>query len=116
MITIYHWDFPQVLQDKGGWVNRESAEWFAEYTRVLVEHFGDRVSNWITVNEPHCTAWFGYFRGWFAPGITDLQASIDAAHHLLLGHGRAVRIIKSHLPYAKVGFAPGLTPVEAAMV
>lgn len=113
-ITIYHWDLPQVLQDRGGWVNRECADWFAEYTQVLVENFGDRVNNWITINEPHCTAWFGYFRGWFAPGIADLQASIDAAHHLLLGHGKAVRVIKKRYPHANVGFAPGLTPVEAA--
>lgn len=113
-LTIYHWDLPQVLHERGGWLNRECSDWFAEYTQVLIDHFGDRITNWITINEPHCVAWFGYYRGWFAPGITDLQSSIDVSHHLLLAHGKAARLIKSQLPEARVGIAPGLTPVEPA--
>lgn len=113
-LTIYHWDLPQYLHERGGWNSRESVTWFADYTQVLVDHFGDRVKNWITINEPHCIAWFGYFRGWFAPGISDLQISLNVAHHLLLSHGRAARIIKNSIPDAKVGIAPGLTPVYPA--
>ena len=113
-LTIYHWDLPQILHEQGGWQSRESVEWFKEYTQVLVENFGDRVKNWITINEPHCIAWFGYFRGWFAPGIQDLQSSIDVVHHLLLAHGNAVRIIRDGIPDSKVGMSPGLTPVYPA--
>ena len=113
-LTMYHWDLPQVLHDRGGWQSRQSIEWFGHYAQTLVNLFGDRIKNWITINEPHCVAWFGYYRGWFAPGITDLQASIDVSHHLLLAHGRAVRIVKDSDPTAQVGISLGLTPVEAA--
>jgi beta-glucosidase len=110
-LTIYHWDLPQYLHDLGGWNNRESVDWFANYTQVLIDNFGDRVKYWITINEPHCIAWFGYYRGWFAPGIQDLQTSLNVAHHLLLAHGKASKLIHDSLPLAKVGIAPGLTPV-----
>jgi len=113
-LTMYHWDLPQYLHDRGGWNSRESVDWFANYTNVLIHAFGDRVKHWITINEPHCVAWFGYYRGWFAPGISDLQTSLNVAHHLLLAHGTAARIIKANIPDSKVGFAPGLTPVYAA--
>ena len=113
-LTIYHWDLPQYCDDRGGWNNRECVDWFAHYTQVLIDNFGDRVKYWITINEPHCVAWFGYYRGWFAPGITDLQTSINVAHHLLLAHGRATQLIHQEIPGAKVGIAPGLTPVYPA--
>lgn len=113
-LTIYHWDLPQYLDDRGGWNSRESVEWFSRYTQVLIDNFGDRVRHWITINEPHCVAWFGYFRGWFAPGITDLQISLNVAHHLLLAHGSATRLIHDQIPGSKVGLAPGLTPVYPA--
>lgn len=113
-LTIYHWDLPQVLQEKGGWLNREIADWFAYYTQVLVSNFGDRVKYWITINEPHCICWFGYLKGWFAPGVQDLNSAVIAAHHVLLSHGRAAQVIKQNLPNAKVGFAPGLTPCVPA--
>lgn len=113
-LTIYHWDLPQYLDDRGGWNSRESVEWFSRYTQVLIDNFGDRVRHWITINEPHCVAWFGYFRGWFAPGISDLQVSLNVAHHLLLAHGSATRLIHDQIPGSKVGLAPGLTPVYPA--
>ncbi len=113
-VTLYHWDLPQVLQEKGGWLNREVADWFAYYTEVLTEHLGDRVNHWITINEPHCICWFGFLKGWFAPGVKDLNSAVTAAHHVLLAHGRAVRVINKALPSAKVGFAPGLTPCVPA--
>lgn len=114
LLTIYHWDLPQALHEKGGWLNRESADWFETYTKVLVEHFGDRVKNWITINEPHCVVWFGYLRGWFAPGIADRQSALTAGHHVLLAHGKAVRAIKAVYPNSNVGMAPGLTPCVPA--
>ena len=113
-LTIYHWDLPQYLHERGGWNSRKSVEWFAKYTDALITSFGDRVKHWITINEPHCVAWFGYYRGWFAPGITDLQTSLNVAHHLLLAHGTATRLIKEKIIGSKVGFAPGLTPVYPA--
>lgn len=113
-LTIYHWDLPQALQEKGGWLNREAANWFAYYTEVLVSNLGDRVKNWITINEPHCICWFGFLKGWFAPGVQDLNSAVTAAHHVLLAHGRAVRVINKLLPEAKVGIAPGLTPCVPA--
>lgn len=113
-LTIYHWDLPQYLHEKGGWNSRESVEWFKNYTQVLIDAFGDRVKNWITINEPHCAAWFGYYRGWFAPGIQDLQTSLNVAHHLLLAHGHATKLIHEQIPNSHVGLAPGLTPVYPA--
>lgn len=113
-LTIYHWDLPQYLHDLGGWNSRESVEWFKRYTQVLIDAFGDRVKYWITINEPHCAAWFGYYRGWFAPGIQDLQTSLNVAHHLLLAHGHATQMIHQQIPGSKVGLAPGLTPVYPA--
>lgn len=111
LITIYHWDIPEILHNKGGWINRESVDWFSYFTSVVVEAFGDRVKDWVTINEPHCIAWFGYFRGWFPPGVKDLQSSINVAHHLLLAHGAAVKIIHEKISGAKVGISLGLTPV-----
>lgn len=111
VLTMYHWDLPQYLHDKGGWNSRDSVSWFEQYTGVLLTHFGDRVHHWITINEPHVIAWFGYYRGWFAPGIQDLQTSLNVAHHLLLAHGRATQIIHSAHPDSDVGISCGLTPV-----
>ncbi len=113
-LTIYHWDLPQALHDRGGWQSRESVDWFKQFTQVLADNFGDRVKNWITINEPHCIAWFGYYRGWFAPGIKDLQSSIDVVHHLLLSHGYAVTILRNSIPEVSIGISLGLTPVSAA--
>ena len=89
-VTLYHWDLPQVLQDAGGWVNRDTAYAFADYAEIVAQRLGDRVAGWITLNEPWCSAYLGYGNGEHAPGIQDRQSAIDAAHHLLLGHGLAV--------------------------
>jgi beta-glucosidase len=90
-VTLYHWDLPQKLQDRGGWANREIAGWFASYVRVLYERLGDLVDCWITLNEPICTAMAGYWYGEHAPGYHDYSMALSAAHHLLLCHGTAVR-------------------------
>ena len=111
--TLYHWDLPQALQDKGGWNNRECSQWFAEYAHLMAEKFGDRVKNWTTLNEPFCSAWLGYLYGVMAPGIRDLQTAINASHHLLLGHGLASNAIRDVAKDLRVGIVLNLTPAIA---
>jgi beta-glucosidase len=93
--TLYHWDLPQALEDRGGWRVRETAERFAEYTALVVERLGDRVDRWITLNEPYCTAFVGYAIGRHAPGTREGRGALAAAHHLLVGHGLAVRALRA---------------------
>ncbi|MBO0609137.1 GH1 family beta-glucosidase, partial [Myceligenerans salitolerans] len=97
VVTLYHWDLPQELQDAGGWTNRATAEAFAVYARRMAEEFGDRVDVWTTLNEPWCTALLGYGSGVHAPGISDPVAALTAIHHLNLAHGLAVREIRDVL-------------------
>ena len=108
--TLYHWDLPQALEDKGGWNSRATSERFAEYAHLIAEKFGDRVKNWTTLNEPFCSAWLGYLYGVMAPGIKDLQTAINASHHLLLGHGLATQAIRSVASDLRVGIVLNLTP------
>lgn len=95
MATLYHWDLPQALQNRGGWAARETAERFAEYAEVVANRFGDRVRSWFTINEPWCAAFLGYASGDHAPGITAPAQAFAAAHHLLLGHGLAAQAIRA---------------------
>ena len=88
--TLYPWDLPQALQDRGGWEHRDSGEWFADYATVLFTTLGDRVDRWLTINEAKIIAEQGYEYGRMAPGKRDLQASGTVIHHLNLAHGRAV--------------------------
>ncbi|NYI98784.1 beta-glucosidase [Streptomonospora nanhaiensis] len=92
--TLYHWDLPQALEDKGGWPNRDTAYRFAEYAEVLRDRFGDRVSDWTTLNEPWCAAFLGYADGVHAPGRREPAAALAAAHHLMLGHGLAAAVLR----------------------
>jgi beta-glucosidase len=92
--TLNHWDFPQALQDLGGWNNRESVDWFADYARLMFDRLGDRVAFWATHNEPWVVAAMGYGQGVFAPGIADASQHYQAAHHLLLSHGKAVQLFR----------------------
>jgi beta-glucosidase len=94
VITLYHWDLPQTLQDRGGWTVRETAEAFAEYAQIVYGRLGDRVGTWTTLNEPWCSAYLGYASGRHAPGITDPASAFKAVHHLLLGHGLAVKALR----------------------
>ena len=112
-LTMYHWDLPQALQDRGGWAVRESIDWFAEYADLLTSNFGDRVKNWMTFNEPLCTAWIGNLLGEMAPGIRDLKTALNVAHHLLLAHGRAVPIIRKNSKNSRVGIVINMTPSSA---
>ncbi|HEX2299196.1 MAG TPA: GH1 family beta-glucosidase, partial [Pseudonocardiaceae bacterium] len=94
VVTLYHWDLPQSLQDRGGWTIRETAAAFAEYAEIVHARLGDRVRTWTTLNEPWCSAYLGYASGRHAPGITDPASAFRAVHHLLLGHGLAARALR----------------------
>ncbi|WP_413104649.1 GH1 family beta-glucosidase [Streptomyces sp. Inha503] len=113
-VTLYHWDLPQVLQDRGGWPERDTAEHFAAYASVVADRLGDRVRHWTTLNEPLCSAWIGHLDGVMAPGLTDLTAAVRASYHLLLGHGLAAQAIRAAAPRAEVGIVNNLNTVEAA--
>ncbi|WP_372351142.1 GH1 family beta-glucosidase [Streptomyces sp. KL116D] len=96
--TLYHWDLPQELEDAGGWPERVTADRFAEYASLAAEALGDRVHTWTTLNEPWCSSFLGYGSGVHAPGRTDPVAALRAAHHLNLGHGKAVQALRASLP------------------
>ncbi|MFF7384429.1 GH1 family beta-glucosidase [Streptomyces griseoluteus] len=97
-VTLYHWDLPQELEDAGGWPERDTAHRFAEYAHLVGEALGDRVENWITLNEPWCSAFLGYGSGVHAPGRTDPVASLRAAHHLNLAHGLGASALRAAMP------------------
>ena len=97
VVTLYHWDLPQELEDAGGWPARDTAYAFAEYARLMARELGDRVALWVTVNEPWCAAFLGYASGVHAPGRTEPGAALAAAHHLNLAHGLASQAIRAEL-------------------
>ncbi|MCS6774012.1 MAG: GH1 family beta-glucosidase, partial [Thermoflexales bacterium] len=94
-VTLYHWDLPSALNAQGGWTVRESAGWFADYAALMVRVLGDRVKDWITLNEPWCSAYLGYELGVHAPGYCSRTLAARAAHHLLLAHGMAAQAIRA---------------------
>ncbi|MFJ2651674.1 GH1 family beta-glucosidase [Streptomyces sp. NPDC087420] len=98
VVTLYHWDLPQELEDAGGWPERDTAFRFAEYAGLVADALGDRVGSWTTLNEPWCSAFLGYGSGVHAPGRTDPADALRAAHHLNLGHGLAVQALRERLP------------------
>ena len=115
--TLYHWDLPQALQERGGWRARETVEAFADYTEIVARRLGDRVPWWITLNEPWCSAYLGYGSGLHAPGEHDLQGAVDAGHHLLLAHAKAVtRLRATARPSARIGITLSFTPIAVAEV
>ena len=93
--TLYHWDFPVLLQDRGGWPNRDSIEWFGEYAAIAFNKLADRVDLWATHNEPWVAAFLGYGAGIHAPGINDVTQAYQAAHHMLIAHAKAVEIYRA---------------------
>ena len=110
LATLYHWDLPQALEDKGGWLARETAEHFADYAMVMHDRLSDRVRVWSTVNEPWCSAYLGYASGRHAPGKQVGAQAHRAAHHLLLAHGLASARMREAGADA-VGIVLNLTPV-----
>ena len=115
LVTLYHWDLPLALHEKGGWLNRDTASAFADYAEVVARQLGDRVGWWVTLNEPWCSAYLGYGNGKHAPGIHDKRAAYTAAHHLLLAHGLALPRLRMHTrKSAQLGITLNLTPIYAA--
>lgn len=102
-VTLYHWDLPQALQDEGGWPVRTTAEAFVEYADVLSRRLGDRVTHWITHNEPAVTVYMAHLYGQHAPGVQDMATALRVSHHLLLSHGWAVEVLRRNSPSAEVG-------------
>jgi beta-glucosidase len=101
--TLNHWDFPQMLQDKGGWPERKMVDWFVEYARVVFEHLGDRVLHWSTHCEPWVIAFLGYGTGEHAPGICDFTQAYQTVHHLLLSHALSVKLYKENGYKGQIG-------------
>ncbi len=113
--TLYHWDLPQAIQDRGGWPSRETVGHFAEYTQVVAKRLCDRVTRWITHNEPWVAAMSGHFFGAHAPGLQDPFAASASTHHLLLSHGLAVQALRQAASRPiQVGIALNLSPVHPA--
>jgi beta-glucosidase len=112
-VTLYHWDLPQALEDRGGWAERSTADAFVHLAEAVARRLGDRVRTWSTLNEPWCSAFLGYQLGVHAPGKTDPSLALTAAHTLLLAHGRAVGVLRATVPSARVGIVLNPTPVEA---
>ncbi|WP_420456688.1 GH1 family beta-glucosidase [Rubrivirga sp.] len=113
MLTLYHWDLPAALDDRGGWLNRDIADWLADYARVVHQRLGDRVTRWITLNEPWVTMDGGYVRGGLAPGHRVHREGAMAAHHQLLAHARATAALRAE-GAGQVGLAVNLEPKVAA--
>ena len=113
-ITLYHWDLPQVLQDRGGWPARSTAEAFLEYADLVSRSLGDRVKNWTTFNEPFVSSLVGYLEGRHAPGHQDIDEMLAAAHHHLLAHGWSVPVIRANASYPEVGIVLNLNSIHPA--
>lgn len=94
-VTLYHWDLPQKLQDRGGWANRDIVDWFVQYCNILFYELGDLVDYWITLNEPYCTCFLGYWSGVHAPGYHDYTAALQATHNILLAHGSVIKAYRA---------------------
>jgi len=113
-VTLYHWDLPLALENAGGWPARETVDAYLRFVDVVSRRLGDRVSRWITLNEPWTVSMVGYQAGRHAPGRTSWPAALGAAHHLLLAHGRAVPIVRSNSPAGAVGIAVNVMPAYPA--
>lgn len=114
LLTLYHWDLPQALQDEGGWDNRNTAHAFADYTALMVKRLGDRVNYWTTFNEPSVITFIGFLTGEHAPGFKDQRMAYQVAHHLMLAHGLGMQTIRTIKPDAKAGIVLNLWMSEPA--
>ena len=113
-LTLYHWDMPQALQERGGWAVRESSELFTEYALSLHDALGDRVKIWTTLNEPWCASFLSYTAGAHAPGRFSVEEGLLAAHHLLLGHGQVIRELRGREASLDLGVTLNLTIADPA--
>jgi beta-glucosidase len=127
VVTLYHWDLPQALQDRGGWTSPDTSKWFAEYAAAAFNRLGDRVRTWFTINEPQVHAFQGHEVGVHAPGLRDFAAAVQAAHGMLVGHALAVQAYRQVSPaHSRIGIVidlhtchpltDGMSDVEAASV
>ncbi|MXO05227.1 GH1 family beta-glucosidase [Flavobacterium sp. HBTb2-11-1] len=113
-ITLYHWDLPHDLEVKGGWTNRDSVSWFKEYVEVCVQYFGDRVKNWMVINEPSVFTGAGYFLGIHAPGKKGITNYLKAMHHVTLATSAGAKIVRERIPNANIGTTFSCTHIEPA--
>ncbi len=111
-LTLYHWDLPQALQDRGGWTNRETTDRFVDYALAVHDRLGDRVSTWTTLNEPWCSAFLGHTSGEHAPGGTSPRDGLAAAHHLMLAHGKTVQALRARDAALELGLTLNFTVVD----
>lgn len=112
--TLFHWDLPAALDDRGGWLNRDIAEWFGDYARVMFDALGDRVPMWATLNEPWVVTDGGYLHGALAPGHRSLHETPIASHNLLRAHGRGVQAFRAAARTGQIGLVVNLEPKDAA--
>jgi beta-glucosidase len=112
VITAYHWDLPQELEDAGGWTSRDTAYHFADYLALASARLGDRVSMWTTLNEPWCSAFLGYASGVHAPGRQEPASALKAVHHLLLAHGLGIGVLREQVPDAQVSIVLNLHSIR----
>ncbi|WP_456276210.1 GH1 family beta-glucosidase [Bacillus sp. AK128] len=111
LLTMYHWDLPQLLQDKGGWMNRDMTDYFTDYATYLYQELGDTVKKWGTHNEPWVVSYKGYSLGNAAPGYLDFRSHLKASHHLLLSHGKAVQAFRELGPKGgEIGITLNIEP------
>jgi beta-glucosidase len=115
VLTLYHWELPQALQDRGGWLARDTVDRFVDYAAIVYDTLAAEVPLWVTQNEPHTSAWLGHAEGVHAPGIEDVGSALTAAHHLLLAHGRATAELRHRVPGVTTRFGPvlNMTPYRA---
>ncbi len=116
-VTLFHWDYPYELFIRGGWLSPESPHWFADYAAIVCDRLSDRVTNWMTLNEPQCFIGLGHLDGYHAPGLKlGFHEVLLAAHHALLAHGRAVQVLRSRAKKTPIiGWAPvGVSGVPAS--
>jgi len=114
--TLFHWDLPAALQDRGGWTSPATVDAFVRYAEVVARRLGDRVKDWMTHNEPWVVAFCGHLFGVHAPGLRDLRTALATAHGILVSHGRAVPAVRAACPGARVGIVHNLEWVEPASV
>jgi beta-glucosidase len=114
VVVLYAWEMPAAPQDRGGWANRDSAEWFAEFAGVVFDRIGDRVTHWLTMCEPMSIAHHGHIVGELAPGMRDLYTGLRVAHHLLLGHGRVVQTFRESGAKGQIGIIHGIADIQPA--
>jgi len=112
-VTLYHWDLPQHVQDRGGWLERDTAQRFAEMADRVSRALAGRVRGWMTLNEPWCSAYLGHVEGRHAPGLADESLGMRAMHHLLLGHGLAMQAVRAN-DAAPVGLVTNVNAVTPA--